>query len=123
MTEYNIYVGLNDQFKKEQIFGTEKYISILRKVCKSYQVAFSFDIINGGYLYDNGDYVEETSLHITLLDQTKETVNEIAKDLCTFFNQESVMITHSSVETYYIRGESKVMEVGRQLTANDGIDA
>lgn len=119
MTEYNIYVGLSDQIKKEQLFGTEKYVSILRKVCKSYKVAFSFDIINGGYVYDNGDFIEETSLHITLLDQTKETVNEIAKDLCTFFNQESVMITHSSVETYYIHGDSKVIEVGHQLTAND----
>lgn len=119
MTEYRIYVGLSDQFKKEQLFGTEKYVNILREVCKSYQVAFSFDIINGGYVYDNGDFAEETSLHITLFDQTKETVNEIAKDLCTFFNQESVMITQSPVETYYIHGDSKVMEVGHQLTAND----
>ena len=119
MTEYNIYVGLSNQFKKEQLFGTEKYVNTLREVCKSYKVAFSFDIINGGYVHDNGDYAEETSLHITLLDQPKETVNEIAKDLCTFFNQESVMITHSSVKMYYIHGDSKVMEVGRQLTAND----
>ena len=114
MTEYSIYVGLNDQIKNEQLFGTEKYVNILRNVCKSYKVAFSFSIINGGYVYDNGDFAEETTLHIKLLGQTKETVNEIAKDLCTFFNQESVMITHSSVEMYYIRGDSEVMDAGNQ---------
>ena len=35
MTETRIYVGLNDAETREQKFKTEKYMSILKNVCKS----------------------------------------------------------------------------------------
>jgi len=34
---------------------------------------------------------------------TRTGNNEIAKDLCVFFHQESVLITQNSVRSYYIR--------------------
>ena len=39
---------------------------------------------------------------LTLIDVDKTTVNEIAKDLCSFFHQESVLITENLVRTYYV---------------------
>jgi hypothetical protein len=102
MIETKIYVGLNDSVTKSQIFETEKYISILRNVCFAYHMPFSFDIEEGGYIHENGDITKETTLVLILIDAKKETVNEIAKDLCVFFHQESVMITEDSVRTYFI---------------------
>ena len=98
-----IYVGLNDSKTHEQMYEKEKYISILKNVCKSYQTAFSYDVINGGYFHEDGTYVEETSLCLTLLDTEEETVREIAKDLCAFFNQESVMVVYSNPEVEFIQ--------------------
>ena len=97
-----IYVGLNDRFTHEQRFDKEKYISILKNVCHSYKTAFSFDVINGGYFHEDGSYVEETSLQLTLLDISDDMVREIAKDLCVFFRQESVMVVYSSPEVEFI---------------------
>ena len=91
MIETKIYVGLNDSVTKTQIFETEKYISILRNVCFAYHTPFSFDVEEGGYIHENGEYTRETSLILSLIDVNKKTVNEIAKDLCVFFHQESVM--------------------------------
>ena len=102
MTETKIYIGLNDSIKKEQLFETEKYINILREVCCAYHVPFSFDVIEGGYIHENGDYTRETTLVLTLIDSEKDTVNEIAKDLCAFFHQESVLITEDHIRTYFI---------------------
>lgn len=102
MIETKIYVGLNDSVTKSQIFETEKYISILRNVCFAYHMPFSFDIEEGGYIHENGDITKETTLVLILIDAKKETVNEIAKDLCVFFHQESVMITEDRVRTYFI---------------------
>ena len=102
MIETKIYVGLNDSVTKTQIFETEKYISILRNVCFAYHTPFSFDVEEGGYIHENGEYTRETSLILSLIDVNKKTVNEIAKDLCVFFHQESVMITDNLVRTYFI---------------------
>ena len=102
MIETKIYVGLNDSVTKTQIFETEKYISILRNVCFAYHTPFSFDVQEGGYIHKNGEYTKETTLILSLIDVNKKTVNEIAKDLCVFFHQESVMITDNLIRTYFI---------------------
>lgn len=102
MTETKIYVGLNDKVEKKQLLETDKYISVLRNVCRSYNTPFSFGVDEGGYIHENGDYTQETTLVLTLIDTDKKIVDEIAKDLCLFFHQESVLITTGIVRTYYV---------------------
>ena len=102
MYETKIYVGLNDSITLKQEHDTETYVSILKNVCTSYRVAFSFAIENGGYIHDDGQYTQETSLVLSLIDADREKVNEIAKDLCVFFHQESVLITENEIRAYYV---------------------
>lgn len=103
MIERKIYIGLNDLTTNTQLFENEKYIRVLRNVCYSYKVPFSFNVQEGGYLYENGDYARETSLVLTLIDVEKAVVNDIARDLCAFFHQESVLITENQLQAYSIR--------------------
>ncbi len=98
-----IYVGLNDSDTYQQKFETEKYVSILKRVCQGYHVAFSMSLINGGYFHDDGTYVEENTLMLTLLDVDEQTIEEIAKDLCAFFHQESVMVSTSEAEVRFVK--------------------
>ena len=93
MTQSTIYVGMNDSETHMQKFDTEN-------IWYNYQVAFSVNQITGGYFHEDGTYVEENSLALTLIGIEKEIVQEIAKDLCAFFHQESVMAVyeHSDVE-------------------------
>ena len=44
MIESKIYIGLNDLTTNTQLFENEKYIRVLRNVCHSYKVPFSFGI-------------------------------------------------------------------------------
>ena len=97
MLESRIYVGLNDKDSHEQHFDTEKCKSIMKAICKDYRTAFSLQVIEGGYYHDDGSWVEENSLLITLIGTPEKTVYKIAKAVCRFFNQESVMITGSAV--------------------------
>ena len=98
-----IYVGLSDSDTHEQKYDTERYLSILKNVCKSYHVGFSVHSVSGGYFHDDGSYVDENSLVLTLLDADGAVVKEIAKDLCVFFHQESVMVTSGESEIFYVR--------------------
>jgi hypothetical protein len=102
MTEIKVYVGLNDSVEKKQLLETEKYISVLRNVCYAYNTPFSFAVEEGGYIHESGEYTKETTLVLTLIDVDRTKVNEIAKDLCSFFHQESVLITENLVRTYYV---------------------
>lgn len=102
MTETRIYIGLNDAQTKEQIHETERYMSVLKYVCRNYHVAFSVDIEHGGYFHDDGEYTEETSFVLMLINADKNVVREIAKDLCFFFSQESVLVTENHIDGYFI---------------------
>ena len=46
----------------------------------------------------------ETKIYVGMNDsvEKKPVVEEIAKDLCVFFHQESVLITEGRVNAYYI---------------------
>lgn len=100
--QVTIYVGLNDSETGVQKFDTEKYLSILKTVCQSYRVPFSVQVINGGYFHEDGRYTEENTLMLTLVNQSENVTTEIAKDLCAFFHQESVMVTTSPSSTIFI---------------------
>jgi len=101
--QFTIYIGLNDGDTKVQKFADSKYLSILKNTCRSYGVAFSVQIIHGGYFHEDGQYTEENTMMLRLMDVPEQTVKEIAKDLCAFFNQESVMITTSPVSVVFIK--------------------
>ena len=107
MVKSEIYIGLHDATTKTQLFESEKYIKVLRNVCYSYKVPFSFSVQEGGYIYENGEYARENSLVLTLIDVEKSVVNDIAKDLCAFFRQESVLVTESEIQAYYVRESLK----------------
>ncbi len=110
MTKTEIYIGLNDQDTKEQKFETSKYVSVLKNVCIIYRVPFSFSVIEGGYIHQSGEYTQERTLVLSLIGVERAVIEEIAKDLCAFFHQESVLITAGDVEAYSI--SEKLVETG-----------
>ena len=97
-----IYVGLNDSVTGVQKFDTEKYLSILKNVCRNYEVAFSVHQIHGGYFHEDGRYTEENTLSLMLMDVAENKAMEIARDLCAFFHQESVMVTFSQCKAVFV---------------------
>ncbi len=101
----SIYVGLNDGVTHEQKYGTERYLSLLRNVCRSYHAAFSVHEEHGGYFHEDGSYVEENTLVLQLMDAPDQTVRDIAGDLCAFFRQESVLVTSAPAEVYFVKEE------------------
>ncbi len=103
MTETKIYVGLNDATIRQQLYETDRYISILKNICVAYHVPFSLSTIRGSYFHEDGEYTEENTLVLTLIDIDKTTIEEIAKDLCSFFHQESVMVTETEINSYFIQ--------------------
>ena len=57
----------------------------------------------GGYLNEKGDFMQQHMLVISLVDMEDNIAEEIAKDLCAFFHQPSVLMTVSDVKSKYIK--------------------
>ena len=102
MIETKLYIGLNDADTHRQEFKTEQYVDVLKNVCITYQTPFSLDIQQGGYIHVDGTYTEEATLVLSILDAQQETVNAIARDLCAYFHQESILITEDHVRSYFV---------------------
>ena len=100
---HQIFVGLNDSRTKEQRFATEQLERIVGNVCKGYRVGFSLSEMHGGYLQDDGTFVAENSLCLTLIGSDDALAEEIAKDICAFFHQESVLVTHDTIDCRFVR--------------------
>ena len=107
MTETRVYIGLNDTERREQLYETEEYLDTLKDVCRSYQVAFTVDIEEGGYYHEDGEYTEETSLVLVLIDVERDIVKKIAQELRTLFHQESVLVTEHCIGGYFLYEETQ----------------
>ena len=107
LIETQVYIGLNDAETKRQEHDTGHYVSVLKRVCVEHGVPFSFDIVNGGYIHDDGEYTEEKTIMLTFIDVRQDTVDKIAKDLCALFHQESVLITTDRISARTVREVQK----------------
>ena len=88
---------------REQLYETQTYLDVLKDVCRSYHAAFSVDVEEGGYYHEDGEYTEETSLVLILIDAERDTVQKIAQELRTRFHQESVLITEDHIKAYFVK--------------------
>ena len=102
MTETKIYVGLNDATTKTQKFDTGRYVELLKKVCIGNGTPFSFNLMEGGYIHEDGTFTQENSIVVTLIDADDDVVDAVARDLCVFFHQESVLVTLNQIEARFI---------------------
>ena len=120
MVESKIYIGLNDLSTNTQLFENEKYIRVLRNVCYSYKVPFSFQVQEGGYIYESGEYARENSLVLTLIDVDKAVVNDIA--IRSLFWSPKVICRHISFVKHWNASVRKPCEVIGQVRIIGGYE-
>lgn len=107
---YTIYMGLADRNEYEQKVSFEKASSLVGNVCRNYNMPFSLVLQQGGYFHHNGQFIDEASLAVSLIDADRRLVDEVAADLCCFFNQESVMVTCEKIQVYSVENNIDLNE-------------
>ena len=100
--KYEIIIGLKDKDTYEQMLPTEKFIEIVTSVCKSNKIGYSIHTMDGGYIHENGTYIMEKSLNISLVYVNIKQTIEIAKLLKDLFNQETVIILETESNSYLV---------------------
>jgi len=101
-SHYTLCIGLSDRNSKVQEFDTEKFLAVVTRVCTGYRVGYSYTRSFGGYIHEDGTYVNENSILLSLVGLPEELIDRIAMDLCRFFNQESVLVIRDEGASYSI---------------------
>ena len=104
MTEkYTLLIGLNDKDTKTQLVNTLEAYKMIMNVVKNYTDGATIYEAFGYYKHENGEMVEEKSLHVEILyfddSGAKEKTKQIDKTIKTILNQDTVAVTYSKVES------------------------
>lgn len=97
----DIYVGLSDQNHNRL-----KNIKAIRNKFSSYfkdeRIDFTITDLIGGYVLENGEYMIEDSIKITVTGiSDKELIKEFTDEVKTLLNQESVLVDLTDIELEY----------------------
>lgn len=95
--KFTIYIGLDVQDSKIQ-FATEEILFRVKEKLIEFNMPFSINVVDGGYLYKNKDFVCEKGVVVTLLGASKKYVERLARIFCADFKQECVLVTTEIVK-------------------------
>ena len=92
MKNNKLSIGLNDKDNLKQLIATQDAIFIIKQLMESLKKGFSLKEMQGGYEMENGEYVFENSLELSIFGIHKESLFSICDYLKRQFNQESILI-------------------------------
>lgn len=94
--KYTVYLGLNDKITKKQEIATSAAIEKAARYLRDCTISEC----TGFYTHDNGEFVVEKSLKIEKIDfDGSFDMEHAADDLKTMFNQESIAVEFSTVDS------------------------
>ena len=98
---YEIFVGIKDKDRYEEIFSVDDFKQILTEICTEKEIGFSLVKQMGGYAHNKG-YTTETSLRIILIGISESEVERIGEKLKKIINTDTILITKSEIEFCFI---------------------
>lgn len=98
LTQYSMFIGLNDKETKKQEVTTDKAIELVSDVIKG----GSIQTIQGVYTHNDGTKVKETTLKVDVLYSDDATVRLYADDLKRLLNQESILISKGTINGMFV---------------------
>jgi hypothetical protein len=94
--KYTVYLGLNDKITKKQEIATSAAIEKAARYLRDCTISEC----TGFYTHDDGEFVVEKSLKIEKIDfDGGFGIERAADDLKRMFNQESVAVEFSTVDS------------------------
>lgn len=100
--EYQIIIGCNDSLIKSEYVKDHELSDIIVDFFARYNIDFSLLKINGGYLYNDGSFVLENGICVTIIGSIDEKILKIAKAFKMFMCQENVLVIKSKLDTKII---------------------
>ena len=100
--EYQIYIGCNDSHLKTELVTMNELEDVVAAFFERKKINFSILHVQGGYYYDEGWYIYENTLCISIINNHQEIdIISLAKSLSMYMNQKCCLVTRNSLEFQY----------------------
>lgn len=95
--QYQMFIGCNDSFSKEEVIDIQNLEDAVASFFKRHHIDFTLLRVKGGYRHENGPFVIENTLCITVIGAPTFDIVKLAKDFSEYMNQEKVLIVKSYI--------------------------
>lgn len=99
--EYQLFIGFHDAAFNDEYVEVKELEKIVLDFFKRENIDFTLLKNEGGYLYNNNQFVLEHSLCINIIGATEKEMVRLAKSLSMYMNQESVLLTKSAIRSLF----------------------
>lgn len=94
--EYQIFIGCNDSQLNDEVVNENELKEMLSEFFTRKKIGFSMLSAKGGFLHENGSFVTENTLCVSIIGGSDLDIVKFAKSLSMYMNQEcSLIIRHS----------------------------
>ena len=100
--EYQIIVGCNDPFLKSEYVKEYELSDTIVDFFARHNIDFSLLKTSGGYLYNDGSYVLENGICVSIIGSNDEMILTLAKSFKMLMCQENVFVIKNKLETKII---------------------
>ena len=102
MKKHILYIGLNDKETKQQEISTLDAYKIVFNAVKKYYDGATITESRGFYTHDSGVVTFENSLICSILFADDDKTRQLAEDLKTLLNQESIALEIQDINSSLI---------------------
>ena len=99
--EYQLFVGFHDIATDNEFVNEKELEKIVIDFFSRENVDFSLLKSDGGYLYNNHDFILEHSFCINIIGASEKEMIRLGKSLSMFMNQESVLLIRSPIKSEF----------------------
>lgn len=96
-TEYQIIIGCNDSFSKDEYVKYDELSKIIVDFFRRKEVDFSLLKQDGGYLYNDGSFVLENGVCVTIIGADDTKIINLAKSFKMIMNQDEVLVIKNKI--------------------------
>ena len=102
--QFTLYLGTNDKDTNKPVYSKDECKERAKAILMDKFGGYTIQEAEGGWKGDDGKEYQEYTLVIYLSDTDIDTVHDAADELIKEFNQSSVLINTSTVETEFYSG-------------------
>ena len=100
-TEYQIFIGCGDYHLQEEIVSEEELREVVTQFFRRKEIDFSMFSAKGGYLREDGRFISENTLCISIIGSDELDIIWLAKSLSMFMNQEHALVVKDVIKTAF----------------------
>lgn len=98
----DIYIGLGNQVDDKRYEDREKVKERLSLLFNEYKIDFSIVDLVGGYILEDGTYIIEDSLKVSLIgEKNHDDLIELFNDVKKLYNQEKILVDIHDIEVKF----------------------